>query len=361
MKSQSRQLVLFRNIIPLSKILADILSSPLEYYRHRGVARPPWAINFLVTSKCNLNCEMCSFKASEFCSEELSLDEIKEFIKHESRRKFHIFLGGGEPFLREDILEIIETIKRFGLTCGICTNGTLLDEIKIKKLLKMRMEYIIFSLYGPKDVHDKITRVAGSFESLLENMRILSSLKNKMKVIVNCTVTKSNLGHLKDVAEITKNLRADVLRFEHLNFLTDSEVKRHLKACQEEFPGQRMALSSYFGTVEGYSEYYNSVMQMQMIKDKYKIPIYFKPFLRKSELKSWYSGEFKVNRRCLFVWRSLFITPSGDIIPCQFLIYKLGNIKTDSLEDVWNSERYKQLRLRLKRNLFPGCARCCKL
>ncbi|MBC8500036.1 MAG: SPASM domain-containing protein [Candidatus Atribacteria bacterium] len=79
------------------------------------------------------------------------------------------------------------------------------------------------------------------------------------------------------------------------------------------------------------------------------------------ELKSWYSNNFNINRRCTFVWKSLFISPNGDIIPCQFFIYKLGNIKTDSLENIWNSERYRKLRLRLKKGLLPGCARCCKL
>jgi MoaA/NifB/PqqE/SkfB family radical SAM enzyme len=305
---------------------------------------------------------MCSFEASKFCSpnEELSLDDIKGFIKYESKRKLHIFLSGGEPFLREDIFEIIEAIVKSGLTCGICTNGTLLDEKKIKELIKLKPAFIIFSLHGVKDTHDKVTGVSGSFERLLKNIKILSSL-NKIKIIVNCTVTRSNRLQLKELTELTETLRVSALRFEHLNFVTTSQIDAHRYICEKEFPGQNIELSSYLGEIGPYEDYHHFITQMQKVKNGFKIPVSFKPFLKDRELKLWYSDNFKINRRCFFIWRSLFISPSGDVIPCQFLIYKLGNIKTENLDSIWNNEKYRDLRLKLKRGLLPGCARCCKL
>ena len=149
-KSQTKQFLLFHNVFPLPRLVKDIFFFPLEYYGHLGRASYPWAINLLVTSKCNLNCEMCNFNHySKLClnEEELSFDNIKDFIELEYKKKPHIFLSGGEPFMREDILDIIKVIKRMGLTCGICTNGVLLDEVKIKELIKLKVEYVIFSFF----------------------------------------------------------------------------------------------------------------------------------------------------------------------------------------------------------------------
>ncbi len=365
LKSQVRQLLFFHNIIPLSKLLKDTMLFPFEYLSSSGKAGLPWAINLLVTSKCNLHCEMCSFDASKFCSlnEELSLKDIKLFIKDISKRKIHIFLSGGEPFLREDIFEIIEGIKCSGLTWGICTNGTLLDENKIIKLVKLKPEFIIFSLCGIKEDHDKITGVAGSFEKLLNNIKSLSSLKNKIRVIINCPITKSNLHRLKEVIEIAETLKVEMLRFEHLNFLTEQDINEHNKVCEKEFSCEKIILSSHFenNSVNDWQEFPKSIERINKEIEKFKMPVYFKPFLNNSEIKSWYSNKFSINRKCYFVQRSLFITPSGDIIPCQFLIYKLGNIKNISLEEVWNGKKYRELRLRLKKGLLPGCSRCCKL
>lgn len=324
----------------------------------------PWAINFLVTPRCNLRCQMCSFDRSKFCSKgkELSLDEIKVFIKSISKTKAHIFLSGGEPFLREDLFEIIEYIKDSGLTCGVCTNGTVLDEGKIKKLLKLDPLFIIFSLHGARHIHDKVTGIPGSYDSLFNNIKVVSSSRKRTRLIISCTINHVNLRHLKEVVEIARILKVDMLRFENLNFLTDSEVERHHRVWKEIFHnGDDMQLSSYSGNVSNYDDYYNSIIEMQNGRNGFKMPVYFKPLLDDSELRSWYSDNFRTKRKCFFIWRSLFISPNGDILPCQFLVYRLGNIKTDSLEEVWNSERYRDLRLKLKKGLFPGCSRCCKL
>jgi len=327
------------------------------------MAKAPWAINLLITSRCNLDCVMCNFRPflNVNNDKELTFNDIKDFLKREHQRKPHIFLSGGEPFVRDDIFDILREIKSYNLTCGICTNGTLLNEDKIKQIIKLKIEYIMFSLHGPQNIHDEITDVSGSFKKLYENIMYLRSLSSKIKIFLNCAITKLNLNYLEDIAKIAENLKVDILRFEHLNFLTSQEINRHNEICEEEFPHDKITLSSYFDNIENNNVYYERIIKMMKASSRFKIPIHFKPFLDKTEIKSWYSNSFTVNRKCVFVWKSLFINPSGDIIPCQFLIYKLGNIKTNSLEEVWNSKKYRELRLKLKSSLLPGCSRCCKL
>lgn len=363
-KSQVKLLLFFHNFFPLYRILLNALFFPIEFYNQRGKARIPWAINLLITSRCNLNCVMCNFRLllNVTNDEELTFDNIRDFLKREHRRKFHIFLSGGEPFLRDDIYDILREIKNYNLVCGICTNGTLLDKRKIKDIIKLKIEYLMFSLHGPQNIHDEITGVQDSFKKLYENVIYLRSLSNKIKIFFNCAITKLNLDYLEDIAKIAEELKVNALRFEHLNFITPQEVKRNNEICEKEFPHDKIILSSYFNyNIEGNNIYYEHISKMREVKSKFKIPIYFKPYLDKMEIKSWYSNNFAQNRKCIFVWKSLFINSAGDIIPCQFLIYKLGNIKTDTLEEVWNNKKYRELRLKLRRGLLPGCSRCCKL
>lgn len=292
---------------------------------------------------------------------ELTFNNIRDFLKREHKSRPHIFLSGGEPFLRSDIFDIIKEIKTYKLTCGICTNGTLLDKDKISRIIRLKAEYLIFSLHGPSDIHDKITGVSGSFNKLCENIVCLRSMSKKVKIFLNCAITEMNLSYLEDTACIAEKLKVDALRFEHLNFLTVQEVIKHNKICKKYFPYDKICLCSNFINIDNNNLYYEYIMKMKKASLRFKVPIHFKPFLNDSEIKTWYSNEFKIHRKCYFIWRSLFISPSGDVIPCQFIIYKLGNIIADGLEEIWNSEKYREFRLKLKTSLLPGCSRCCKL
>ena len=128
--SQLQQLLLFYKFLPFRRIIEHTLFFPYDYCVSRGSAHFPLAINFLVTSACNLKCEMCSYSTllKPLPDNELTTREIIDFFKREHKKGFHVFLSGGEPFMRSDILEIIAAIKNLKLSCGICTNGILLDE-----------------------------------------------------------------------------------------------------------------------------------------------------------------------------------------------------------------------------------------
>lgn len=363
-QSQIRQILLFREIFPLRKLFNGMLTLPFEYLGHSGRAGLPWAINLLVTSRCNLRCEMCSFDSSKFCpeAEELSTSEITNFIAYAAKKKFHIFLSGGEPFLREDIFAIIESIKKHRLTYGICTNGTLLNEQKLKFLCKYSPTFIIFSLLGNKEVHDATTGSPGSFETLAMNIRALVSMKHKIKMFINCAITPRNVHQLPEIAALVDKLHIDMLRFEHLNFVSRQDEENHFLECQKYFSGvDRGGLSAYRHFTPGTNHFFGAITKMRAMKNTFKTPIYFKPSLKDSEIESWYSNSCISSRRCFFIWRSLFISPNGDVVPCQFLVHKMGNIRNERLDVIWNNRSFRDFRLRLKRGLLPGCSRCCKL
>ena len=67
----------------------------------------------------------------------------------------------------------------------------------------------------------------------------------------------------------------------------------------------------------------------------------------------------KVGCKDLFACR---VDAQGNIIFCPIIKTKLGNLLENSLEELWNSDRFKKMRLDLvKNNLTPVCKRCCRL
>ena len=63
---------------------------------------------------------------------------------------------------------------------------------------------------------------------------------------------------------------------------------------------------------------------------------------------------------CYEPWSGLQIAPNGDVYPC--IAHKLGNVRDESLADIWNGAGAREFRRKLRaERLFPGCAGCCYL
>lgn len=70
---------------------------------------------------------------------------------------FYLNLCGGEPFLRKDIFEIIKFANNSGVITDVTTNGSLLDDTIIKKIIDYRLPKIILSLEGiDRKTHDEL-------------------------------------------------------------------------------------------------------------------------------------------------------------------------------------------------------------
>ncbi|MFA5725870.1 MAG: radical SAM protein [Candidatus Omnitrophota bacterium] len=312
------------------------------------------SLNFLITSMCNLGCSICSFGSNlNSAANGITVSDFEKFIGSISgKRKPVLFFSGGEPFLRQDIFDILKVAKKYGFQCGVNTNGTLLDEVKINRLIELGVDLVIFSIYGPQNIHDAITSVKGSYAKVLEAVRLTCAKKTKRtKVILSCTITRQGLDTLETIPFIAKGLGVDAVKFEHLNFITSQELKNTRLWT---------LLTDSYNSSQGFSN--KLVERLVNIRKKHGNFVLIKPDLNSQEIKNWYAGEFHTKRKCFFIWHSLFIRPDGVVTPCQFLLdYELGDIKNQSPEEIFNNDKIFGLRRALRRGLFPECCRCCKL
>lgn len=356
-KASFSGLRLYGNILPLKKFLEGIFNT-----LSRRPTVFPISISLLLTQKCNYSCRMCvSGKLKPAHGEgkgDVDLPAIKKFI-HAVRRHQPIFhFGGGEPFMHKDLLEIVSCIKQNGLKCLMTTNGFLMDEQALKSL-KDLVDVWIISLYGPREVHDKIVGVEGAFDKTVDHLKFLVQNKHKnMRVMVSCIAMPESLDSFRTFLAYLQSLNVDAVKIEHLNFLTSKE-----QAAETTPEGSDFDLTpTIFVEDRSFQErFVQELVRLGKEIFKFTVPVRMKPYLTDQQIKDWYLSLPQRDPECRFITHSAFVNYNGDIIPCQFLTHcVMGNIKKDSLEDVWHSELYQKLRRTIKKTRPKVCMRCCK-
>jgi len=92
----------------------------------------PEVVHLCITKRCNRNCEFCYVEKDD---SEPSADEIKGLIDQLAEIDvFQIAVGGGEPFLREDLFEIADYAAQSEIIFNITTNGSLIDDSLSKRI-----------------------------------------------------------------------------------------------------------------------------------------------------------------------------------------------------------------------------------
>ncbi len=357
LRSQLVNIKVFRPYFPVFKTLWDGITFPKDYLLGNKSRPFPSIINFNITTRCNLNCEFCFNHDNDVGrKKELSLDQIRQFIKQSAKYRPGFFLTGGEPFSRGDIFEIIDAIKRYDLPVGIVTNGATLNEKKIDRLVKLGVDVMVVSFHGTRTTHDKVVGQKGAWDKTLAALDLLSKKMPSPGPMINYVISENSVGDLRDFLDHVRPMDNIVTRLSHLNFLTPDEIERQKTYWNSRFPDVPLNILAYSYECDAKTfEPINRILKEPKYSD-----VFTKPILSDNDFYTWYSNDFSLGTRCVFIWKSTFINSNGDVYPCQFLYIKMGNIAKENLENIWNNDLYRKFRGTLKNGLMPGCSRCCK-
>jgi len=141
-----------------------------------------------ITNKCNLNCRHCYQKTAP--KNELKTQEwlrITDELKKLGAEKINF--TGGEPFVHKDFWKILDYACKKGFETEVFTNGTLLDEKKIRKLEKYR------------------TALSFNLETLDKKAADLCK-KHKIAFEINIPVTKKNVGDIENILKFCRKIGA---------------------------------------------------------------------------------------------------------------------------------------------------------
>jgi len=163
-----------------------------------------------ITYKCNFDCLHC-YLPREYrnsIKKELSLKEIETVMdKLVKLGVLWIVFSGGEPFMREDFLLILEKAQKKGFLVGISTNGSLITDRVIEKFKKYSPFIIDIPIYGATpDTHDKFTQIPGSWENVVENIHKLKQLGNYPVVLLKSIINIYNKNEIEGMKRLAEKL-----------------------------------------------------------------------------------------------------------------------------------------------------------
>jgi radical SAM protein with 4Fe4S-binding SPASM domain len=332
----------------------------------------PKAADIELTNGCNLGCPMCWFhgehgRANPYGGSELSTQEVLRLIEQLSRYGTKLYLGGGEPFMRKDFLQILQGIKRHAVPVVFATNGTLLDVQATRELVDLRIEQINFSVDGRRELHDSL-RGNGVFGRATDAIRSLSNYRKAQSatrptVYVNITVTGRSLHQIQEgiqaIRDATDN-GVDVYRIHHLWFITESELAAH-QTMVSRLLGVRAPGAACHVLTNRYVpdpvQIADEIQGLRCLPD-----VKFFPDLNYPEIVKFYSNHAMISKRCVAPLYGAVVKPNGDVkfCPDEWIDdYTLGNIKREDFRTIWNNLKARRFRaiLFLKKQ-FTCCKRC---
>lgn len=166
-----------------------------------------------ITLKCNSRCIHCAVDAGQKKKEELSFEEWKKILKKFSEIRGKTFtVHGGEPFIRHDMIPILQYATSLNLQCGVITNGLLLDDRKLH-MLKDCTEWVLISLDGPGTVYKELRGVDGAEKTITT---IEKAKEIGVNVGIDFVVTRKNIEYIDWIVDIAVNLQVEWLTLELL-------------------------------------------------------------------------------------------------------------------------------------------------
>ncbi|MFH1996305.1 MAG: radical SAM protein, partial [Candidatus Omnitrophota bacterium] len=281
--------------------------------------KPLRYVDFAVDYRCNLRCEHCFATTLEDNARRVITSDDFRRVANEAMRlgAVNFSFQGGEPTMLPKLSEFIKAASPCKNLISVTTNGTLLNEARVKELKGSGVDILTISLdSGIAQEHDSFRKMPGAFEKALNAARL--AIKHGMNVTIGSTVSHQSIrsrGFL-ELIELTKQM--NVLLF--------------------------VALASPLGR-------WSKKEEVLLDDDDRK---YLRGLLAKfSHVRTDFEANY-VHYGCGAVKEILYITPYGDVMPCPFIHISFGNVKEESLGVI----RERALRNRYFDKYYKKCIAC---
>jgi mycofactocin radical SAM maturase len=171
-----------------------------------GGLSAPVNVTWEVTYRCNLSCVHCLSDSGARRPGELTTEQCKRVIDAMSDNKvFQFSIGGGEPFVREDFMDLLDYAHDKGIVTCVSTNGTMIND-EIARRLDHKLVYIQVSLDGASPQSNDAIRGEGSFRRALRGLEFLK--KHNIEVSINTVLTRLSFPELDDLAALAVSMGA---------------------------------------------------------------------------------------------------------------------------------------------------------
>lgn len=302
-------------------------------------------MQFHITGRCNLRCKHCY--RTEGNVEPLStaavLDVIDQFAalrqryneRHNLRRRGHINITGGEPFIRGDIGEILHHLASYKeqFSFGILSNGSFLDDERIALLRETGPAFLQMSIDGDRQTHDAL-RAEGDYDRTFRTAERLES--HGIPVHISFTANRQNYPSLVQVAKACRKRGITKLWTDRLVPIGNGAELRELEITKEILPDYLKTLRKAQG---------NRLTRLRYPKTQVTANRALQFQGAEGSLYSCSAGISLVT-----------VDEFGQIMPCRRMPIVCGSVQEEGLERVFfENDVFRALR---KRETPKACGEC---
>jgi len=324
--------------------MTSVKPAPLSAAPPDSSAEQEFFVQWHLTERCNLRCLHCY--QTDHSAEEMDLtellsvaDEVAETLAAWSSAYGICFapsfqITGGEPLLRAELWDVLAHLRARGFPTYLLSNGTLLDRDAAERLVGLGAAGVQISLEGPEEVHDAI-RGRGSFRRALRGVNLL--LTAGARVDLNVTLSARNADAVEELVAIARAAGVPRIGFSRL------------------VPYGRGA--ELFGEILSPERVRSVYERLRALKMPGLTIGTGDPVATALDLGGTDGAGCTAVGGCAAGVSGITILPDGTLHPCRRLPIALGNLRTDSLREVWAASPVLTA-LRVKER-YPGrCGRC---
>ncbi len=316
----------------------------------------PFLIVWNFTNMCNFRCMHCYQRADKPLASELSLEEKLNLIEQLDKAGVAaVAISGGEPTIHPDFYRVVKELASRGIHTSVATNGwTFANMEKLKRAVDFGLKYVEVSVDSAKpEKHDKFRGIPGAWEHAIKALEnaVELGISHGMAVVMD----KETFGEVDDILDLAEDI--GVKRVIFFNLIPTGRAEDMIKVDLS--PEER--------------EEFMKEVYHQMKKRKIEIlttaPQYARVTLLESQGKNVTPAHFYIGENNSVKTLAEFIggcgagriyagiEPDGTVTPCVFLPLPVGNVRTKSFKEIWETSRIFNL-LRDRQGFTGQCRNC---
>lgn len=184
------------------KILLSAFNTSIKI----GRIMPPRTVLWEATRRCDFRCIHCgAYDEENSKMKEMDTAQVKKIIEELGNFGVkYFFVTGGEPFLRDDLMEMMSFAKSCGLETGISSNGFHIKDEHFEQIKKY-VDTMQISVDGMGKTHDDFRNKKGSFETATNALRKIRE-NGKTRTCMTTTISDYNFDEISELYELSKDI-----------------------------------------------------------------------------------------------------------------------------------------------------------
>ncbi|APW61970.1 Putative mycofactocin radical SAM maturase MftC [Paludisphaera borealis] len=309
----------------------------------------PLHLEMDVINQCNLRCVMCHFSLESVYKQkrvDLSIEDFTKIAEELFPLCKHVSLSfNTEPLLHRRLGEVLDIAGSYNVPgLYMITNAMLLKPAVVERLSRNKVSLCVSVDAAVKETYERI-RAGGRFETLLANIRAIQGVRDQVgstypHLHLNFVLMRSNITELPDFVRLANDLQVKSVGGVHLVPFEGTDTRLESLEGHKELCNRMLDEARAIGKEYGINTYFPANFDLEST-DRAPTRNDSLPALPVGVGE----GENRVSR-CQFPWHWVGVLPNGDVRPCGWWYGEqpMGNIRSQTFEEIWNSERYEELR-----------------